>query len=33
MRLAIGSALNYEPITKEEQAELKSLAKTLNPLF
>ncbi|MGO8705821.1 MAG: aldo/keto reductase [Candidatus Brocadiia bacterium] len=33
MRLAIESALKYEPITKEEQAELKSLAKTLNPLF
>jgi predicted aldo/keto reductase-like oxidoreductase len=33
MRLAIESAMKYEPITREEQAELKSLAKTLNPLF
>lgn len=33
MRLAIESALKFEPITSREQAELKSLTKTLNPLF
>jgi len=33
MRLAIESALKFKPITDKEQAELKSLAKTLNPLF
>ncbi|MGO8705826.1 MAG: hypothetical protein ACLQVA_18640 [Candidatus Brocadiia bacterium] len=32
-RLAIESALKYELITKEEQAELRCLAKTLNLLF
>ena len=33
VRLAVESTMKYEPITKEEQAELKSLAKTLEPLF
>jgi aryl-alcohol dehydrogenase-like predicted oxidoreductase len=33
MRLAVESALKFEPITKEEEAELKSLAKKLRPLF
>lgn len=33
MRLAVESALKFEPITKEEETELNSLAKTLKPLF
>jgi aryl-alcohol dehydrogenase-like predicted oxidoreductase len=33
VRLAVESAMKFKPITKAEEAELKSLAETLNPLF